>query len=71
MSSSQVLYTNLIRTLSALVSVTHIAQMNNWVWIVVGILTTAYIGEREHEQAYLNDRDDRCAGHRLCLRQCA
>lgn len=38
MSSSQVLYTKIMRTLSLLVSVSHIAQMKNWVWIVVGIL---------------------------------
>jgi hypothetical protein len=38
MSSSQELYTRLIGTLNALVSVTHIAELKNWVWIVVGIL---------------------------------
>jgi hypothetical protein len=38
MSSNQELYTRLIGTLNALVSVTHIAELKNWVWIVVGIL---------------------------------
>jgi hypothetical protein len=37
MSSSQVLYTKIIGTLTSLVSVAHVAQMHNWVWIVVGI----------------------------------
>jgi len=32
------LYTRLIGTLNLLVSVRHIAELNNWVWIVVGIL---------------------------------
>jgi len=38
MSSSQELYTRLIGTLNLLVSVRHIAELKNWVWIVVGIL---------------------------------
>jgi len=38
MSSSQVLYTKIIATLTSLVSVAHVAQMQNWVWIVVGIV---------------------------------
>lgn len=38
MSSSKELYTRLIGKLSTLVPVAHIAQMTNWVWIVVGIL---------------------------------
>ena len=38
MSSSQELYTRLIGTLNLLVSVRHIAELENWVWIVVGIL---------------------------------
>jgi hypothetical protein len=38
MSSSKELYTRLIGKLSTLVTVAHIAQMTNWVWIVVGIL---------------------------------
>jgi hypothetical protein len=38
MSSSQELYTRLMETLNSLVSVTHIAEVKNWVWIVVGIL---------------------------------
>jgi hypothetical protein len=38
MSSSRELYTRLINTLSALVSVAHIAHLTNWAWIVVGIL---------------------------------
>src|SRR5260370_15266715 len=38
MSSSGELYTRVINTLSPLVSVAHVAQLSNWVWIVVGIL---------------------------------
>ena len=38
MSSSRELYTRVIHTLSPLVSVAHMAQLTNWVWIVVGIL---------------------------------
>ncbi|MDW8325567.1 MAG: hypothetical protein RMK99_03270 [Anaerolineales bacterium] len=38
MSSSQELYTRLIRTLRPLVSVAHISHLTNRVWIVVGIL---------------------------------
>lgn len=38
MSSSRELYTRVINTLSPLVSVAHIAQLSNWVWIVVGML---------------------------------
>jgi hypothetical protein len=38
MSSSRELYTRMIHTLSPLVSVAHIAQLTNWVWIVVGMV---------------------------------
>lgn len=38
MNSSQELYTKIIGTLTSLVSVSHVAQLKNWVWIVVGIL---------------------------------
>jgi len=38
MSSSEVLYTKVIETLASLASVSHVAQMKNWVWIVVGII---------------------------------
>jgi hypothetical protein len=38
MSSSQELYTRIIGTLTSLVSVPHVAQLKNWVWLVVGIL---------------------------------
>jgi hypothetical protein len=38
MSSSNELYNRLIGTLSALVNVSHIAELKNWIWIVVGIL---------------------------------
>lgn len=38
MSSSLVLYTRMVETLSELVAVSHVAQLKNWVWIVVGIL---------------------------------
>ena len=38
MSSSRELYTRVIHTLSPLVSVAHMAQLTNWVWIVVGML---------------------------------
>lgn len=38
MSSSKELYTRLINTLSPQVRVAHIAQLTNWVWIVVGIV---------------------------------
>jgi hypothetical protein len=38
MSSSEILYTKVMETLASLVSVSHVAQMKNWVWIVVGII---------------------------------
>lgn len=38
MSSSHELYTRLMKTLNVLVSATHIAEVKNWAWIVVGIL---------------------------------
>ena len=38
MSSSQELYNRLIKTVYPLVEVSHIKQMTNWMWIVVGIL---------------------------------
>lgn len=38
MSSSQELYTRLIGTLRELVSVTHVAELENWAWIIVGML---------------------------------
>src|SRR5512136_1316823 len=38
MSSSDELYNRLIRTVYPLVEVSHIKQMTNWMWIVVGIL---------------------------------
>ena len=38
MSSSQELYNRLIKTVYPLVAVSHIKQMTNWMWIVVGIL---------------------------------
>jgi hypothetical protein len=38
MSSSQELYNRLIRTVYPLVDVSHIKQVTNWMWIVVGIL---------------------------------
>jgi hypothetical protein len=38
MSSSQELYNRLIKTVYPLVEVSHIKQVTNWMWIVVGIL---------------------------------
>jgi len=38
MSSSQELYNRLIKTVYPLVEVSHIKQLTNWMWIVVGIL---------------------------------
>jgi Transposase DDE domain len=38
MSSSHELYNRIIRTVRPLVAVSNIKQLNNWVWIVVGIL---------------------------------
>ena len=38
MNSSKELYTRLIKTLSPLVNVAHLAHLTNWVWVVVGIL---------------------------------
>lgn len=38
MSSSQELYNRLIKTVQPLVTVSHIKQMVNWMWITVGIL---------------------------------
>jgi len=38
MNSSEELYGRLIGTLSRLVDVRHIAELKNWIWIVVGIL---------------------------------
>lgn len=38
MSSSQELYNRLIKTVYPLVEVSHIQQVTNWMWIVVGIL---------------------------------
>jgi hypothetical protein len=38
MSSSQELYSRIVHTLNGLVSVAHIAQLNNWAWLTVGII---------------------------------
>jgi hypothetical protein len=38
MSSSQELYNRIIVTLRPLVPVTNLKQLNNWAWLVVGIL---------------------------------
>jgi len=38
MSSSQELYNRLIKTVYPLVKVSHIKQVTNWMWIIVGIL---------------------------------
>jgi hypothetical protein len=38
MNSSEELYNRLIGTLSGMVDVSHIAELKNWIWIVVGIL---------------------------------
>ena len=38
MSSSDELYNRLIQTVHPLVEVSHIRQLTNWMWIVVGIL---------------------------------
>lgn len=38
MSSSQELYSRLIATIGPLVKVPHISHLDNWMWIVVGIL---------------------------------
>lgn len=38
MNSSQELYNRLIATIGPLVKVQHISHLNNWIWIVVGIL---------------------------------
>jgi hypothetical protein len=45
--SSAELYSRLIGTLSALVNVSHIAEMNTWIWIVVGILQSESITLRK------------------------
>jgi hypothetical protein len=38
MSTSEELYNRLLETLSTLVNAHHIAELKNWIWIVVGIL---------------------------------
>lgn len=38
MSSSRELYNRMVHTLAGLVSVGHIAQLSNWVWLTVGVL---------------------------------
>ncbi len=38
MSSSHELYNRIFLTLRPLVAVSNIKQLNNWVWIIVGIL---------------------------------
>jgi hypothetical protein len=38
MSSSQELSVRLITTVGSLVQVSHISHLDNWIWIVVGIL---------------------------------
>ena len=38
MNNSEVLYGKVFDTLSSLVSVSHVAHLKNWVWIVVGLL---------------------------------
>lgn len=43
MSSSDELYQRLIGTMGTLVSVKHIAELKNWIWIVVGILQSESI----------------------------
>lgn len=43
MNSSKELYDRLIGTLSALVNARHIAELENWIWIVVGILQSESI----------------------------
>ena len=43
MGNSDELYNRLIGTLSTLVNVRHIAELKNWIWIVVGILQSESI----------------------------
>ena len=44
MNSSEELYNRLEGTLSTLVSVPHVAELKNWVWVVVGILQSQSVG---------------------------
>jgi hypothetical protein len=44
MSTSEELYDHLQGTLSTLVSVHHIAELKNWIWVVVGILQSQSVG---------------------------
>jgi hypothetical protein len=43
MSNSEELYNRLQETLSTLVNVKHIAELKNWIWIVVGVLQSESI----------------------------
>jgi hypothetical protein len=44
MNNSEELYNRLEGTLSTLVSVQHVAELKNWIWVVVGILQSQSVG---------------------------